>query len=398
MSLKERRNNTMNKFLISKIVASLTLFLFVPSAYAEVPDELLQVHFIDVGTGDCIWIHTGDDGIDGNGRMEGYNIIIDGGDWGRFGRVNGHDVASEYLIQEERLPFGSNIDYMILTHPHSDHNGGLYGFLQDYNIRNIVDPGFNKTNDEGEPDRLRSGSPYGRFYIGASEEEFDNGQRANFVWGIPDNYTMDWGSELNVEILWSSDEVIGDDLNNVSIVLRLSFTGTGNEISFLFMGDAEHYVEDVLINSLGSGLRTTVLKAGHHGSNSSTTEAFLQQVRPSHVVILAGNHSFSGTMLPRPETFTRIQNVSNQHHLNTQVWRTDRDDKTPNLIPVGSETGDDTVVAITDGQTLMINYVDMMSTNSVLDSTQCQAITRAGTQCKRKPSTDSVFCWQHGGS
>ena len=385
----------MRKMIISAVL--LTLLACVTSTYAQIPEELLQVHFIDVGTGDCIWIHTGDDGIDGNGRMEGYNIIIDGGDWGRFGRANGYDVASEYLGQSDRLPFGSTITWMILSHPHSDHNGGLHGFLQDYDVQNILDPGHDKTNDAGEPDRLRSGSAYGRFFRAASTEVFGDGQMANFVWGIPDNFTLDWGSELVVDILWSSREIVDNDLNNVSIVLRLAFTGTGNDISFLFTGDAEHHVEDVLVNTLGSGLRTTVLKAGHHGSNSSTTEAFLQQVRPTHVVITAGNQSFSGTMLPRPETFTRIQNVSNQLNLNTQVWRTDRDDKTPTVVPVGSETGDDTILATTDGQTLSINYVVVEPTTPGLDLTRCRAITQAETQCKRKPSAGAVFCWQHGG-
>jgi hypothetical protein len=80
---------------------------------------------------------------------------------------------------------------------------------------------------------------------------------------------------------------------------------------------------------------------------------------PQHVVITAGNQGFSGTMLPRNETFTRIQNVSTKLNLNTRVWRTDRDDKTPTLKPVGIETGDDTVVAITDGQSLSMNYVSL---------------------------------------
>lgn len=387
----------MPKLLLTAIVTLLTLLACVASTCAQIPEEHLQVHFIDVGTGDCIWIHTGDDGIDGNGRMEGYNIIIDGGDWGRFGRPNGYHVASEYLGQSDRLPFGSAIDWMILTHPHSDHNGGLHGFLRDYDVRNILDPGHDKTNDEGAPDRLRSGSAYGRFFSAATMEVFGDGQRANFVWGIPNNFKLDWGTELDVDILWSSREIVDNDLNNVSIVLRLAFTDTGNDISFLFTGDAEHHVEDILVNTLGSGLQTTVLKAGHHGSNSSTTETFLQQVRPAHVVITAGNQSFSGTMLPRPETFTRIQNVSNQLNLNTQVWRTDRDDKMPTVVPVGSETGDDTILATTDGQRLSINYVDATPTTPGLDLTRCRAITQSKTQCKRKPSVGTVFCWQHGG-
>ena len=93
----------MSRLLLTAIVTLLTLLACITSTYAQNSEELLQVHFIDVGTGDCIWIHTGDDGIDGNGRMEGYNIIIDGGDWGRFGRVNGYNTISEYLGQSDRL-------------------------------------------------------------------------------------------------------------------------------------------------------------------------------------------------------------------------------------------------------------------------------------------------------
>jgi len=194
----------------------------------------------------------------------------------------------------------------------------------------------------------------------------------------------------------SSRDIVDGDLNNTSIVFRLGFTDPSRPVSFLFTGDAETHVEGVLVNTLGAGLRSTVLKAGHHDSNSSTTEAFLEAVRPQHVVITAGNQSFAGTMLPRNETFTRIQNVSTKLTLNTQVWRTDRDDKTPTLKPVGTETGDDTVLAATDGQTLTINYV-ATPTPPGIDNTRCQAVTRAGTQCKRRPSAGSAFCWQHGG-
>ena len=386
----------MFKHLIVGVVA-LVLSGWTTPSWAQIDERLLQVHFLDVGTGDSIWIHTGDDGIEGNGTLEGYNIIIDGGDWGRFGRANGYAVASEYLGQSDRLPFESTIDWAILSHPHSDHNGGLHGFLRDYDVRNILDPGHDKTNDDGEPDRERPGSAYGRFFQAASTEVLSTGDLANFVWGIPDTLTLDWGSELDVEILWSSREIIDDELNNTSIVLRVGFTEAGRDIAFLFTGDAEHAVEEALVAEHGSGLQTTVLKAGHHGSNSSTTEAFLAKVRPRHVVITAGNQRFSGTMLPRPETFTRIDNVSTRLNLDTRVWRTDRDDKTPVVRPVGEETGDDTVLATTDGATLSINYIAPPTSTTTLDPSRCQAMTQAGVQCKRRPSTGTAFCWQHGG-
>ena len=99
-------------------------------------------------------------------------------------------------------------------------------------------------------------------------------------------------------------------------------------------------------------------------------------------------------MLPRPETFTRIQNVSNQLNLNTQVWRTDRDDKTPTVTAVGSEAGDDTILATTDGQTVDIRYVGGTEP-PVTEPRRCQAITQAGTQCKRMAEEGSSYCWQH---
>jgi len=367
-----------------------------PMISADIQAELLQVHFIDVGTGDSVWIHTGDDGIPGNGVLEGLNIVIDGGDWGRFGRADGYLSASEYLGQAERLPFGSTIDWLILSHPHSDHNGGLFGFLEDYDVKNILDPGHDKTSDDGQPDRERPLSAYGRFFQKASTEILSTGGQAQFLWGVPDDLALDWGSELDVAVLWSSREIVDGDLNNTSIVLRLGFTDPANSVSFLFTGDAEEAVEEALVTEFGEQLRSTVLKAGHHGSNSSTTEVFLRAVRPAHVVVSAGNQAFSGTMLPRPETFTRIETVSTDLNLSTTVWRTDRGDKTPVLKPVGSETGDDTILATTNGQTISIDYVQADSAAAPVIN-RCQATTRAGAQCKRTPSADSQFCWQHQG-
>ena len=386
---------TMSKHLI---VAVMALNGWMTLGWAQIDEHLLQVHFIDVGTGDCIWIHTGDDGIEGNGTLEGYNIIIDGGDWGRFGRVDGYAVAGEYLGQGNLLPFGSTIDWAILSHPHSDHNGGLYGLLRDYNVRNILDPGHDRTNANGVPDRARPGSAYGRFFHAASTELLATGKLANFVWGIPDTMTtLDWGSELDVEILWSSSSIFGGDINNTSIVLRVGFTAAGHDVAFLFTGDAEQAVEELLVARRGSGLQATVLKAGHHGSSSSTTEAFLEAVGPRHVVITAGNQSFAGTMLPRASTITRIESVSDRLNLGTRVWRTDRADKTPVLLPVGQEAGDDTVLALTDGVTLSVDYVLPLKPTTTLDPSRCRAMTQAGAQCKRRPTAGTAFCWQHGG-
>jgi hypothetical protein len=84
-------------------------------------DAWLEVHVVDVGQGDGIWIHTFDDNIPGNGRYEGYNIIVDGG-------PNGSDQTNELLryVRKEAHP-GAVIDALIITHPHIDHFPGARG-------------------------------------------------------------------------------------------------------------------------------------------------------------------------------------------------------------------------------------------------------------------------------
>lgn len=366
-----------------------------PGAASALPATTpLQVHFLNVGTGDCIWIRTGDDGIANNGQLEGFNLLIDGGDAPSFGRVDGYKAASAYLQEDDRLPKGSTIHWLICTHPHSDHCGGLDNFLDDYEVLNILDPGHDPVNEDGVPASARPDSIYGRFFAKAATEQV-NGQLSRFHFGLPDNLALNVGSELRAEILHSSRTILDGDLNNTSIVLSLRYSDPAKPVSFLFMGDAEEAVEELLVAELGEALRATVLKAGHHGSKSSTTEAFLQQVKPAHVVISSGNQKFSGSMLPASETLARIELVSSDLSLATEVWRTDRGDKEP-LVPVGQEAGDDTVLAMTDGVSLTMGYVaDGAMSVPVAGIDRCQAITLQGTQCSRKPKDGSTFCWQH---
>ena len=158
------------------------------------------------------------------------------------------------------------------------------------------------------------------------------------------------------------------------------------------------FIEAHLVTTLGDSLRSTVLKAGHHGSDSSTSEDFLRRVRPRHVVISSGNQAFGSTLLPRAGTFQRISDVSDELGLATQVWRTDRGDKEPLVRTVGTEAGDDTIVATTFGKTsdLAVRYAsDPPVPLVVVDPQRCLATTLAGTQCRRAPAAGSAFCWQH---
>jgi beta-lactamase superfamily II metal-dependent hydrolase len=103
----------------------------------------LEVHFVDVGQGDGIWIHTFDDGIDGNGIFEGRDIIIDGG-------PNSADSTNELLSYvRSRAHHDAIIDTLIVTHPHIDHYPGAEGILRHFQVRSIYDPGFPKHSRRG---------------------------------------------------------------------------------------------------------------------------------------------------------------------------------------------------------------------------------------------------------
>lgn len=280
----------------------------------------LEIHFVDVGQGDAVWIHTFDDGIAGNGRYDGRNIIIDGGP----DAADGKNQLLRYL--QANAPEASIIDGLVISHPHDDHYPGALGILRHFEVREYYDPGFPKDGTkwadfrQAVTDERAEGHPI-RQHIGA----------ANF--GTPH-----WGSELGVQFLyaWPGPGQDGDlgtgstKENNTSIVMRLTY---GNH-SFLFMGDAEgkersdapdqpHFVENRLLSHPGAAaLKSTVLKVAHHGSETSSTLPFIRAVDPQFLVVMSGRRSFGGTFLPDESTLGRYC----AHNPRIRILRTDQDD------------------------------------------------------------------------
>lgn len=302
----------------------------------------LKLTFIDVGHGDCTLIQTPDDGIKGNGKYEGKIILIDGGE-----KIEGKRVIIPYL-ESHGIPKDKPIDFLILTHAHSDHVGGLIPVIENYQIKAILDPGFDpskksKNKSDGEK-KKRTGYP--EFLALAKEEPGCKLYRPLVGTLIKkEGDTLDWGSELEVRVLNSEKEADGP--NNTSIVIRLKY----GDVSFLLVGDAEgkerknpptvlKFVEKDLVEQYGDKLKSTFLKAGHHGSESSSTTAFISVVSPKYVIIMAGNKKFKGTLLPDKSVIERYKK------LGVKVYRTDRDDERKE----SSETsGDDNIIITTDG-------------------------------------------------
>jgi beta-lactamase superfamily II metal-dependent hydrolase len=204
----------------------------------------LIVHFINVGQSDSELIQLP------NGR----NMLIDAGT-----NEAGLTVVS-YL---KNLGI-KKIDYLVGTHPHEDHIGGMDNVIQSFKIANIYMPKVTTTTESFE-DVLNSVKAKGlKINIGkAGMTIFNrNGLKIGFLAPCGTSY---------------------EDLNNWSIVTRVQF---GNN-SFLFTGDAQEQSENEILSS-GADMKADVLKVGHHGSHSSTSASFLQAVAPRYAVISVG--------------------------------------------------------------------------------------------------------------
>jgi len=238
----------------------------------------IMVSFIDVGQGDSILI-----------RSANHAVLIDGGEAPRRNSTR-RNALRDYL----REAGVRRLDYVVATHPDSDHIGGLIDVLGRLDIGRVIMPD-----------------------ITHNTETF-----ANFLAAIDNNNIPvtfpNPGDSIRIGIIEFT--VIAppnphpgpaNSNNNASIVLRLEHGQT----SFLFTGDAERELEQWIVNS-GANIESSVLKVGHHGSRTSSTEAFLDAVNPTAAVIsLAANNSHGH---PHREVIDRLTDRG------INIYRTDQ--------------------------------------------------------------------------
>jgi competence protein ComEC len=312
------------------------------TATPEPLDPRLEIHVVDVGQGDGIWIHTFDDNIPGNGRYEGYNIVIDGGP-----RDPANPMLRYVMSQAHQR---AALDALIITHPHVDHFPGALGILDSFEVRDFYDSGYPKT-----------GIQWRNFLARVKQERYQGQPTVQHV-GRSQLGTPDWGNELGVRFLYAyTGQTSGFGSkpntreNNASIVFRIQY-GTQ---SILFMGDAEgkdredlpdqaQYAERFLLDSVGrGGLRSKVLKIGHHGSETSSSLPFVAAVDPDVVVVSSGRQSFGGTFLPDASTLARYCD----HKPETLIYRTDQDDEAEGRTQSTDADGDHIVISMNPGRT-----------------------------------------------
>ena len=253
---------------------------------SDIPENSnFEVHFIDVGQADSALI-----------ECDGKTMMIDGGN------VADSNVVAAYLKKEDV----TELNYVVCSHAHEDHVGGLSGALSVTKADNIYAP---KTEANKKA--------YKNFKKKAEEQNVEI-KHPN----VGDEIQL--GSST-VEFLGPVDEN-GKDLNSTSIVLKITYGNT----SFLFTGDAESDEEEEILNS-GADLKSTVLKVGHHGSRTSTSYPFLREVMPQYAVISVEKGNSYGH--PNEETLSKLSDAG------VEVYRTD-------------ESGD--IVMTSDGNSINI--------------------------------------------
>ena len=253
----------------------------------------LTISMLDIDQGDAVLIQTG-----------AKNILIDTGDDkyyedGKKGKEN-----TQLLTELQKLKI-DHIDTLVMTHAHADHIGKADKVIAQYGVKELVYNGIPSTS---------------KYFINALKAAKANGtQQVKVKAGD----VLDFGNGVSFEIVSPSQSLIDEDtaaikakkkvdVNNESVVGRLTF---GN-FAMLFTGDAEGLVEKDMVASYGKKLKCQVLKAGHHGSKTSSTAEFLKLVQPESVVMSLGVNNRYGH--PHEALLNRLQKQGIKN-----IYRTD---------------------------------------------------------------------------
>ncbi len=244
-------------------------------------DADLEIHYIDVGQGDCSLI-----------KWEGAAVLIDCGE-----RDNAETVL-KYLKNQgvEKL------DIIIATHPHSDHIGAMGDVISGIDVERVIAP---KVSSDMTP----TTKTYERFLQAMRDKALKlTAAKPGTVYELTGRTVSSAEKQPpKLEILAPVADY--DDLNDYSVVVRMTY----GETAYLFTGDAEARAEKDILNS-GADVSADVLKAGHHGSSTSTSESFLDAVSPEICVIQCGEGNSYGH--PHAEILERLESRGVKYYRN----------------------------------------------------------------------------------
>lgn len=271
--------------------------------------DLLKIHFIDIGQGDCMFIEFPD----------GKNMLIDAGNNGKGDEV----VAYLKSINVK------DITLILATHTDSDHIGGMEEVFEEYKVGYCLRPfvyysgsdkaefedGFNMLPAPSQKDANYCNTKSYKYFLDCIINENCGWEFFNKNTDFTQNFTyMGETHTYSMDFLTPVAEVPNiaySDSNDYSPITALTY----GEFVIMFTGDAHENVEDELLGYYAKIPNVDVLKVGHHGSESSSSIEFLQRIAPEHAVIQCGNNETYKH--PRQEVLTRLNSVD------ATIYRTD---------------------------------------------------------------------------
>jgi len=231
-------------------------FVLVFTKVAPSRADLLQVTFLDVGQGDAIFIES----------PSGMQVLVDGG--------KGNAVLRE--LQKTMGYFDRDIDMVVATHPDLDHIGGLIDVLKRYKVRSIL-----MTENIGKTPAFEA------FQLFVEREGVEiMYARAGQVFDLGRGPA----GSTTLHVLFPDHDPTSLESNSSSIVAQLVY----GESEYLLTGDSPIAIETYLVSTYADTLRSDVLKAGHHGSDTSSSEIFVSAVAPTYAIISSGKDNSYG--------------------------------------------------------------------------------------------------------
>ncbi len=279
-------------FFIFFIIMFLLLSFYNNSIYAD----NLNCYFLDVGQGDATLIELPND----------KTMLIDGA------KNNKANFLIDYIKKKDI----SKIDYLIATHPHADHIGGLAEVIKSFSIGKIY-----------MPEVIHTTKTYENFLLTIKDKDkrIKRAQAGEIILNE---------DQLNIKI-FSPQHKNYSNLNNWSIVIKINYGKT----SFLFTGDIEKEVEKELVDS-NYNINSTLLKVSHHGSSTSSSFDFLEKVSPEYSIISVGANNRYG----HPDSTV----INLLHEIGSKVYRTDKQG---------------TILAISDSRKIKIDKENLINKN-----------------------------------
>ena len=271
---RPRKKTICTRLFLVVMFALLSLFVYVTyneevSTALKLTNETLngiKVSYLDVGQADSILIQVGDEAmlIDAGNNNDGDNLV-------------------KYLKSKNV----NNFKYVVGTHAHEDHIGGMDDIILNFNIEHFYMSDAITTTKTFEDVLDALDKKQVKFETPNIDDEFDLG-------------------EAKIKVIHVSNDA--SNLNNTSIVLKLTY----KNIKFLFTGDMESSIEKTILDK---DIQADILKVGHHGSSSSSSDKFIKSVNPSYAIISVGkNNSYKH---PNKKTLDTLEKY------NVKVLRTD---------------------------------------------------------------------------